>query len=328
MQNPIKPIQLGKLTLPSNLVQGPLAGYSCAPFRVVMEQHGQPGFCATEMISSHDLASRPTQPKRYTFRDPREGILCFQLSGSKPAMFAKAISMIADRADMIDLNCGCPVKKIRSKGAGSKLLASPETIYQLVREIKQNSDSVASIKIRIAGEYGDHSDLDVVDAAQSAGVDFITVHGRHWRERYDVPCQFAAIKKICAAATVPVFANGDLEDTQSIQHCFAQTGCDGFMIARAGVGQPWLFKKIRAELNGETFIEPTIAERGDILLQHISGLIELESEKLAILQSRKLAKYYSRDLPNRTEFVLAMQQACDFRTVQTLVKQHYNFINV
>lgn len=319
----INPIQLGSLTLHSNLVQGPLAGYSCAPFRDITHRYGQPGFCATEMISAHDLVSRPNQPKRYIWRSPNEGKLCFQLSANKSEMLARATAMIADQADVIDLNCGCPVKKIRSKGAGSKLLADPEKIYQLVQAMKQNSDCPISIKIRIAGQYDDQIDRAVIDAAQSAGVDFITVHGRHWRERYDVPCQYEAIKNIVDFASVPIFANGDIEDAESLKRCFAQTGCSGFMVARASVGQPWLFAKITAQLNNQSFQEPTLTERGEILRQHIRGLISLENEKLAILQSRKLAKYYARQMSGRAEFVTKMQGATTLAQVDIIISEHF-----
>ncbi|MBS0358542.1 MAG: tRNA-dihydrouridine synthase family protein, partial [Proteobacteria bacterium] len=224
MQNYIKPIQLGSLKLQSNIVQGPLAGYSCAPFRVLAWRYGQPGFCTTEMISANDLVHRREKPKRFLYRDPEEKILSYQLSGNDPLMLAKATEIVTkEGADIIDLNCGCPVNKIRRKNCGSKLLTTPEQLYQLIRAIKQNTDAVVSIKIRVASPVHDHDEALIIDAATKAGVDFITVHGRHWTERYDKLCQIEAIARIVKMTNLPIFANGDVADIDSLNHIFEKT---------------------------------------------------------------------------------------------------------
>lgn len=306
----ISPLKLGHLQFETNLIQGPLAGYSCAPFRIITERYGQPAFCCTEMISAKDLVYRNPKPKRYLAKHQQESYLCYQLSASDPVILAQACELVsAAGADLIDLNCGCPVNKIRSKGTGSKLLQTPEKIYQLVQAMKQHSDAVISIKVRIAGEYADHCDQAVLDAAQSAGVDFITVHGRHWQERYDVPCQLDPIATFVKAAQVPIIANGDAEDYPSLKRIIEKTGCAGVMIARASVGQPWLFKKLYAQDRGLPWHNIPLVEQGKILLEHLDYLIDLENERLAVLQARKLAKYYARNVNNKKGFIIAMQQA-------------------
>lgn len=314
-------ITLGSVTLPSTIVQAPLAGYSCAPFRAITWRYGRPGFCATEMISAKHLVQSGSRQQRYLGKDPEEGILCYQFSANDPDTLGKATALVSESygADMIDLNCGCPVGKIRSKGTGSRLLAEPEKIHQLTKAMRQNTDGAVSVKIRISGKIGDHDDFAVIDAAQSAGVDFITVHGRHWTERYDVPCDFSSIKKIVDYAEVPIFANGDVEDRASLQAILNETNCAGVMIGRASVGQPWLF----AALTDENFIAPKPKEIADIFLEHIDGLIQLQDEKLAILQSRRLAKYYGRSLENRKEFTIAMQNASSRQEAEQLILQYF-----
>ncbi len=305
----IKPLQLGTLQLHSNLIQGPLAGYSCAPFRVIAQKYGDPAFCVTEMISAKDIMHRDPKPKRYLGKDPQEGLLCYQLSGNDPEYLGRAAALVSEHgADLIDLNCGCPVGKIRAKHAGSKLLTKPETIYALVKAIKANTAATVSIKIRVAGDAADHNDAAVIDAAEQAGVDFITVHGRHWTERYDVPCRYNAIADIVSYARVPIIANGDVQDYPSLKRIFETTQCAGVMIARASVGKPWLFQQLYAAENNLPFSEPTTNQIGNILREHLRLLIELEKERTTVLQSRKFAKYYSHCLTNPLEFVIAMQK--------------------
>jgi tRNA-dihydrouridine synthase B len=316
-----KPIQIGSLKLESNLIQGPLAGYSTAPFRRLAHLHGRPGYSCTEMISAKDLVYRNPNPVRYLQRDPEEGVLCYQLACNEPEILSRAIDIISPyQPDIIDLNCGCPVKKIRQKGIGSKLLQTPELLQDLVRNMRQSTDAVVTIKIRI----GDDQDTPaLIDAAESAGVDMITVHGRHWTHKYDVPCNLDAIKAVKQIASVPIFANGDAEDAESTLRLFEQTGCDGVMIARAGVGQPWLYRAIQQQEAGEAPIKPSISQRGEWLLEHIHGLIDMDGEKLAILQSRKLAKYYAREITNAKTFVEGCQRAEHLSEVEQLVREFF-----
>lgn len=315
------PLSIGHLTLPNRLIQAPLAGYSCAPFRMITQSYGNPAFTCTEMISGHDLAHRQEGPRRYLWRDPEERIVCYQISGQDPDKLAMATAKVSRAgADIVDLNCGCPVKKIRSKKQGSKLLADPEHIARLVKTMKANTDAVVSIKIRVGEPLHDSNDIAIAQAAEAAGVDFITVHGRHWTERYDVPVRPEPIARVVESVSIPVFANGDVSDVASAIALQQQTQAAGLMIARASVGYPWLFQHI---LNPETFTRPSYQLIGDVFKQHIQRLIELDGEKLAILQSRKLAKYYARFLPKRTEFVEASQIAEQQQQQIALIDQYF-----
>lgn len=304
----VKSIRIGKLTLASNLVQGPLAGYSTAPFRVLTTRLSQPGFCATEMISAKDLVHRPKPSARYIYRSPEERVLSYQLSGNDPDELGRACVIVSKLgADLIDLNAGCPVNKIRSKACGSALLETPDRIYELIRAMKNHTDAQVTLKMRVAGPAADPQDLAVADAAEQAGADLLTVHGRHWTEKYDQPCRIDSIAAIKQQVSIPVFANGDVKDAQSLKHLLQQTQCDGVMIARSSVGRPWLFAAIRAQLNGLPFTPPSTEEIGALFWEHIQGLIALDGETQALLNARKFAKYYAQDLPTVTEFVAQFQ---------------------
>lgn len=320
----IKPLTLGKLVLSNNLIQGPLAGYSCAPFRLLTYRYGQPAYCVTEMISAKDLIRQPVKPKRYLWKDPAEGLVCYQLSGNEPSELAEAAKIVTDYgADLIDLNCGCPVTKIRAKNCGSRLLAQPQKLAGLVAAIKASTPVPVSVKIRVDSASGDNNNLSVAKAIADAGADLLIVHGRHWTERYDVPCNLDQIAEIAAAVSIPVIGNGDVENAASLKQMLLYTGCAGTMIARAGVGQPWLFQQLAAELNGQILLPPSNQVVGEIFLEHIQRLADLESEYIAVLQSRKLAKYYIRQRFDSLPFQQALNTATSLYAIEQLIRHYF-----
>lgn len=310
----IKSLLLGNKTFSNNLIQGPLAGISCAPFRKLTWQYSQPAFSCTEMISCKTLIHQPKlSQRRFIEKDPNEGPVCFQLSGSDPMELAEATKMVTDYgADLIDLNCGCPVNKIRSKGAGSSLLTNAPMLYKLISAMKQNTHLPVSIKIRV--ELKNASDekfnQEIAKVVCEAGADFLIVHGRHWTEHYETPCRYEEIQFFVEALNIPVIGNGDIACVDSLKKMFA-TNCAGVMLARAGMGQPWLIRKLIAEMNHEKFEKPSLPKIGMIFIEHVSRLAELlNNEKFAILQARKFSKYYARDMLNKLEFCTAVN-VCD-----------------
>ena len=247
--------------------------------------------------------------------------MCFQLSGSDPHELGEAVKRVTDYgADLIDLNCGCPVKKIRSKGAGSALLTNVQKLESLIRAMKQNTHVPVSVKIRVENQ-DEKFNAEVAKIIADAGADFLIVHGRHWTEHYETPCRYDEIQFFVNEMKIPVIGNGDIADASSLKNMFA-TGCAGVMIARAGVGQPWLIAKLIAEFNGERFMMPTLNQIGLIFIEHVERLAELlASEKLAILQARKFAKYYGRELVDRSEFCVKINKC------ETLLKLKETTIN-
>ena len=320
----IKPLKLGNKQFPVNIIQGPLAGVSAAPFRLLTWRYSQPAFSCTEMISCKTIIHQlDFAAHRYIHKDPQEGPVCFQLSGSEPKELAEAVKIVTARgADLIDLNCGCPVKKIRSKGAGSSLLTNTHKLYELITAMKQNTHVPVSIKIRVEGgdEKFNHALLQVV---HDAGADFLIVHGRHWTEHYETPCRHDAIEFFAAEANIPVIGNGDIACLASLKKMLA-TGCAGVMIARAGVGQPWLIQKLVAEYSGEHFTQPNAVEIGRVFIEHVTRLTALlGNEKFAVLQARKFAKYYARHLLNKTEFTAAINVCANLADLQTICGQFF-----
>jgi tRNA-dihydrouridine synthase B len=303
-------LQLGNQTFSSAIIQGPLAGVSTAPFRELIWRYSQPAYCATEMISCKTLlhASKQIQ-KRYITKSKVEGAVSFQLSGNDPSELAEATKIATDcGADLIDLNCGCPVKKIRSKGAGSKLLSEPQRLYQLIRAMKDNTTVPVSIKIRVDGGSDESFNDALITMLNEAGSDFVVVHGRHWTEHYETPCRYDQIAYFVERLAMPVIGNGDIACAASLKKMLA-TGCAGVMIGRAGVGQPWLIAKLMAEINGEQFELPTNAAIREMFLTHVDQLAELlHDERIAVREARQFAKYYARTVMDRDALVAAVNR--------------------
>lgn len=300
----MKTLTLGNKTFPSNLIQGPLAGISCAPFRKLTWQYSKPAFSCTEMISCKTILQQlGFAQRRYVIKDPAEGPVCFQLSSSDPNELAEATKRVTDfGADLIDLNCGCPVKKIRSRGAGSSLLTTPDKLFHLITAMKYNTHLPISIKIRVEAGTGDKFNQEVAKVVTEAGADFLIVHGRHWTQHYETPCNYDEIKLFVEMMKIPVVGNGDIADLASLQRMLA-TGCAGVMVARAGVGQPWLLAQLAAQLQQEKFSPPSLTEIGKMFWQHVTELANLlASDELAVIQARKFAKYYARPMVNKIEF--------------------------
>lgn len=302
----IKQLLLGNKQFPVNLIQGPLAGISCAPFRYLTWKYSKPAFSCTEMISCKTLLHQKSH-QRFTAKNPEEGPVCFQLSGNDPSELAEATKIVTDcGADLIDLNCGCPVNKIRNKGAGSKLLTDAAKLYQLIYAMKNSTHLPISIKIRVQSNSGEKFNSEVAKVVSDAGADFLVVHGRHWTEQYETLCHYNEIQFFVEELKIPVIGNGDISCQVSLKKMF-DTGCAGVMISRAGVGQPWLIAKLIAEMQGEVFISPSNKEVGLMFIEHITQLAQiLRSEKFSIVQARKFSKYYARGIEKRSEFCAAM----------------------
>lgn len=288
------PFFIGKLELTNRLIQGPLAGISCAPFRELFSLYTKPAYAVTEMISAKSIIENsPAITRRYLSKSSDEGLLCIQLSGNNAETLAKAVKICESfKPDLIDLNCGCPKPKIRSKGAGSGLLSAPNKLREIISAMREATNLPLTAKIRTAGNTDDDSYLEAASIIATEGFDAIIVHGRHFSEDYMVKSNYLQIKKIVDLVKIPVIANGDIHDLLSMHSALNISGADAVMIGRGSIGKPWLFKELLA---GSP--QPTFSQRVDIFRNHIESLINLEAnETRALLQARRLLKWYFQEL--------------------------------
>jgi tRNA-dihydrouridine synthase B len=306
----------------SKLIAGPLAGYTCAPMRRLIWRYQEPAFCYTEMISAKHLLTVKRLQTRYTYRAPEEKRLCWQLSGHDPIVLheasAKAVSM---GADLIDLNCGCPKGKIRAKQCGSFHVENPDRLLRLVEAMRSAVACPLIIKIRLHPSKDPLKTDEIVQAVNAGGADALVVHGRIFSDDYDIPVDVQAMARCVALSKIPVIINGDIEDTASAKRLLEQTKASGLMIGRAMTGKPWLFEQIQTEWDGGIYHPPSYRERAGLLLEHVTHLIALENEQRALLQSRKLLKYYSKGLLTERDLLEAFH-IDNFASFEQWVRAH------
>lgn len=306
------PWAIAGLQLPHRLIQGPLAGFSCAPFRDTFSQFEPPAYAVSEMVSAFDVLHKHTPHGRYLARGAQEKILCYQISGNNPAIMAQAASQLETMgADLIDINCGCPKPKIRKKGAGSALLDTPEQLIDIVNAVRKAIACPLTVKVRLTEAQ---TDINLAKALADEGVDALIVHGRRWSDDYTVPCNLGAIAKIKHSIHIPVIANGDVDSTQSLEHTFSETGCDAVMISRASTGKPWLFQ----ELLGKQPMSIDQKTQRLIFLTHLRQLVALEGEYQAVLQSKSLVKYYMNEKPH-TDFFQRFYRLSSLREIEQIL---------
>lgn len=320
----IHALSIGQRQFPVNLIQGPLAGISSPPFRRLIWQQSHPAFSYTEMISCKTLI-HPSKilHQRFTSKDAQEGPVCFQLSGKNPKELSEAAIIATDYgADLIDLNCGCSVKKIRRKGTGSRLLDDLSHLYRLISSLRKSTNLPLLIKIRV-GET-EIFNRELAKVIGEAGADAVVVHGRYWYENYNTPCHLDEIQVLVETLKIPVIGNGDVADLASLKKMLS-TGCSGVMIARASVGQPWLIRQLIAEMNHELFSTPTTPVVGELFIEHVAQLISfLGNESLAILQARNFAPHYARYLSNKETFCTKINTCDQFEKFKEICSDYFS----
>lgn len=306
-------LRLGNLTFDSRLIQAPLAGISCSAMRCLPWQFGGLAYTCSEMLSAHQLAYKLDRSPRYHHISPDEGAVCFQLSGNNPDIMAKATELAQNYgAQLIDLNAGCPMHKIRKKGCGSGLLAHARNMEAMLKAMRSAASCPLTVKIRVDLEIDNYNEA-VLEAALNANVDGIIVHGRNWRSDYNTSVSYNEIKYFKDNCDIPVIANGDIEDLASAKRMLEFTSADGLMIARAAIGNPWLFREIDAGLKGVVIpARPSKEEKLNVFFTHLRKLIALENEYMACLQARRLVKHYF------AAYEIAPQQLKDCYSAESL----------
>lgn len=323
--NPIRPLIVRGLVLENNLIQAPLAGYSSMPFRVLTWTLGRPGITATEMISANALRQGAPEQDKYMVKSPDEGPVQYQIWGRDPDAIEFAARIVDEKgAAAVDLNCGCPVRKVRAAGAGSKLMEDPELIGKLVRAMRKATDKPVSVKIRVGTDANHFNAVEIARIAEAEGADWITVHGRHAKESYGTPCRYGEIANVVGAVGIPVIGNGDVRDGATAGKMFAETGVAGAMVGRACMGAPWVFKKIIEECAGEKFVAPALPEIGAILLDHHDLLVRLIGIERAIRHCRKLGSFYSKAFAGAREFRNRLNFCHCREDLRELVDQFFN----
>lgn len=299
------PFKIGSLTLANNLILAPMAGITNLPMRILARECGA-GLCFTEMISVNGLVregKKTFELLRSTREDRPLGI---QLFGDDPALLAEGARLVEAHGNLIDINMGCPVKKVVGTGAGSALLRDPVKTAAIVRAVRLATKLPLTIKIRSGWHAEDNNFLEIARIAAAEGCDAVTLHPRSRAQMFDGHADWDKIRELRLALPLPVIGSGDVFSARDAVAMLKQTGCAGVMIARGGLGNPWMFREIGALLAGRDPVPPTAAERQDTALRHLELFIGLAGERIALLEMRKHLAWYARGLSGASHFRAAI----------------------
>ena len=304
---------IGNVKIEGKLALAPLAGYTNKVYRKICHDMGA-SLTYTEMISDKGLLYENEKTWKLCEIDKNEHPTALQLFGGDIDELTKAAKLIDARSDcdIIDINMGCPVKKVLKAGSGSSLLRNVEYLEKMVRSVVQNVSKPVTVKMRIGFDHNSLNYLEVAKAIERAGAKAICVHGRTKSDFYSGKVNLEAIKEIKENVSIPVIGNGDVKTVEDLDNMF-KTGVDLVMIGRASFGNPWIFEEFNAHLNNMPYVKKTDKERIEFLLYHLSELVKLKGETIAILEMRSLASWYVKGMKNNKEF---KQKLINIKTVQ------------
>ena len=299
-------MQIGPHSLPNRLFVAPMAGVTDRPFRQLCRGFGA-GYAVSEMVTSRRDLWHTLKTSRRADHTGEPGPIAVQIAGTDAAMMAEAAAYNIDRgAQIIDINMGCPAKKVCNKWAGSALMQDEALALQIIEAVVAASAPhgvPVTLKMRTGWCAQVKNALNIARAAESAGVQMVTVHGRTREQGYKGAAEYATIAAVKAALRIPVVANGDIDSPHKAQAVLRATGADALMIGRAAQGRPWIFREIAHYLNtGALLAPPLVLEVRRALLAHLQDHYGLYGEFTGVRSARKHIGWYVRDLPGGDAF--------------------------
>ncbi|MBI5557924.1 MAG: tRNA dihydrouridine synthase DusB [Deltaproteobacteria bacterium] len=307
----IKPLQIGSLIIDNPFVLAPLAGYTDLPFRLLCREYGA-GLVFSEMISCHGLSYHQQKTCDMLKSTPQERPVAIQLFGSEPAVMGKAAALISrEPIDCIDLNMGCPVKKVTKKGAGAALMKSPELAAGIIRAVCANTDKPVTVKFRSGWTHQSKNAPEFAQMAEEAGASAVTIHARTWSDGFSGTVDWDIIAAVKRKISIPVIGNGDILSYEQGLAMMEKTGCDGVMIGRATLGNPWIFQQEKPS--------PDPRIRLIALKRHLQLIADFCDPQWALSKIRSHAGKYFKGLPHGASIRNDIYQATEFSQVRELV---------
>ena len=291
-------LNIGGVPLKSHAVLAPMAGVSDRAYRELCVRFGA-AYCVSEMVSSTALTYNRTKSEELMEISDLERPCGIQIFGDDPKCMADAAKhALENKPDIIDINMGCPAPKISSNGSGSALMKNPRLCGEIVKAVTAVTDIPVTVKIRKGWDDDSVNAVEVAKICESAGAAAITVHGRTRQQYYKPPVDYDIIKAVRESVSVPVIANGDIDNAERAKEVMDITGCDLVMIGRATLGNPWIFSQINAYLENPNvkIHTPDLEERLGVMIEHIGKMVEYKGEHMAMLQARKLVVGYFKGM--------------------------------
>ncbi|MGG5574097.1 tRNA dihydrouridine synthase DusB [Vibrio diazotrophicus] len=296
-------MKIGNYQLKNNLIVAPMAGVTDRPFRELCLQYGA-GMAVSEMMSSNPALWNTDKSKNRMVHEGESGIRSVQIAGSDPQLMADAAQFsVENGAQIIDINMGCPAKKVNKKLAGSALLRFPDLIEEILKTVVDAVNVPVTLKTRTGWDTDNKNCVYIAQLAENCGIQALALHGRTRACMYKGEAEYDSIKAAKEAITIPVIANGDIDSPEKAKYVLEYTGADALMIGRPAQGRPWIFQEIQHYLeNGTTMPDLPLEEVKSIMLGHVTALHGFYGEYLGPRIARKHVGWYLKEHEEASEF--------------------------
>jgi len=308
-------LKIGELALGEGLILAPMAGITDLSFRRIAKSFGA-DLVTSEMVSAEGLVRKRVSTRFLLKSHPEEKPLAVQLFGSDPSVMSEAARIAADEgADIIDLNMGCPVPKVLRQGAGAQLLRQPARVKQIVEAVRKVVSIPVTVKTRSGWSKSQINISEVARAAEDGGADAITIHPRTAKQGFSGKADWYLIAEIKEAVTIPVIGNGDVTRPEQVQEMRQLTGCNGVMIGRGAMGNPWIFQQAKQLALDETVSDPSLQERLEVMRRHLDLYKESLSGRKRPTGIRSRLMWYSKGLRGSARLRAALSGCRDSETM-------------
>lgn len=316
------PLSIGSLTIDPPLMLAPMAGITNRPFRMICRRFGVP-LCFTEMVSVNGLVRRGKKTEALLPCREEEQPIGVQLFGADPDTIAEGARCAAPHADLIDINMGCPVRKVVSTGAGSALLRDPRLVARIISRVRAATSLPLTIKIRSGWDDRGRNFREIARIAEGEGCDAVIFHPRTRAEMFEGRARWEEIADLVSRTPLPVIASGDILTARDALRVMEETACSGVMIARGALGAPWIFHQVKALGEGRSPLPPNRGEIGAIVREHYLLLSSESGEHVAIREMRKHVGWYAKGLPGAAPFRRALNLVTTGRELMDAVDSFF-----
>ncbi len=318
-------LRIGSVELKDNVILAPMSGVTDMPFRRLVKKHGV-GFVVSEMIASQAMIRKTRQSLLMAKNTAEEYPMAVQLAGCEPDVMAEAAKLNLDKgAAIIDINMGCPVKKVVNGYAGSALMRDECHAAKIIEATVKAVNIPVTLKMRTGWDDQNRNAPNLAKIAEECGVKMITVHGRTRCQLYNGKSDWSFIHKVKEAVTIPVIGNGDVVCVENAQELLDLSGADGVMIGRGAYGRPWFLNQVSHFLKTkERLPDPPLETQREIVLEHFEDMLHHYGEHTGLLMARKHMGWYSKGLRSSAEFRVAVNQATSSKEVKELTEKFFD----